>query len=480
MTTSFPKTMDFVGFNEPMRMECDIYDLVVEGNLPEEINGSFYRLTPDPQYPPLLGDDTYLSGDGMVSMFRFENGHVDMKMRYVMTDRLKDDRAARRSLHGAYRNPLTDDPSVKGHKRGAANTTPIWHGEKLLCLKEDSRAMEVDKDTLATIGEWDYGGKLQSETMTAHTRWDPDTDELYFFGYEASGLCSNDIAYCIADKNGNLTREEHFKGPYVALMHDFVVTKEHAIFPFFPITTSMEILKAGKPHWAWDPTKESYFGIMPREGGVEHMRWFKRPACSVFHFLNAYTEGNKVHVDACYSAVNPFPFIMASAGLQHDPRNMRGALKRWTFDLSKPGDTIEETDLGPSGDMPRVADKDLMKDFDIAYYETYNPEVGPPNIAGPVGAGFNSLLRLEVKSGKLKSYSDGPHSTLSEPIHIPSKKPGHEGYLALVADNHENYLSEVWVMEAGAVEKGPIARIKLPMRQRNQVHGNWVEADRLG
>ena len=132
MTTSFPKSFDFAGFNEPVRMECDIYDLVIEGNMPDEIDGSFYRLTPDPQYPPRLGDDTFLSGDGMISLFRFENGHVDMKMRYVMTERLKDDRAARKSLHGAYRNPLTDDPSVEGHKRGAANTTPIWHGKKLL------------------------------------------------------------------------------------------------------------------------------------------------------------------------------------------------------------------------------------------------------------------------------------------------------------------------------------------------------------
>ncbi|HKJ74219.1 MAG TPA: carotenoid oxygenase family protein [Alphaproteobacteria bacterium] len=479
MTTSFPKSFDFAGFNEPVRMECDIYDLVIEGNLPDEIDGSFYRLTPDPQYPPRLGDDTFLSGDGMISLFRFENGHVDMKMRYVMTERLKDDRAARKSLHGAYRNPLTDDPSVEGHKRGAANTTPIWHGKKLLALKEDSRAMEVDKDTLETIGEWDYDGKLQSETVTAHTRWDPDTDELYFYGYEASGLCSNDIAYCVADKDGRLTKEEHFEGPYVSLMHDFVVTKEHAIFPFFPITTSMDLLKAGKPHWAWDPSKESHFAIMPRDGSVKDLVWFKRPACSVFHFLNAYTEGNKVHVDACYNAVNPFPFIMEAAGLQHDPANMQGALKRWTFDLSKPGSAIDQYDLGPGGDMPRVADKDLMKEFDIAYYETFDPEQGPPNIAGPIGVGFNTLIRLEVKSGKMKSYCDGPHSTLSEAVHIPSKKSGHEGYLALVNDDHQKYLSEMWVMEAADIDKGPIARIKLPMRLRNQVHGNWVEADRL-
>jgi carotenoid cleavage dioxygenase len=87
MAKPFPNTMDFAGWNAPSRIECDIYDLVTEGAVPEEISGSWYRSIPDPQYSPMLGDDTFLSGDGMVSLFRFENGHVDFKMRYVKTER---------------------------------------------------------------------------------------------------------------------------------------------------------------------------------------------------------------------------------------------------------------------------------------------------------------------------------------------------------------------------------------------------------
>ena len=54
--------MDYAGHNEPMRIEADIYDLVVEGEIPKEINGVFYRSVPDPQYPPSLGDDVFISG----------------------------------------------------------------------------------------------------------------------------------------------------------------------------------------------------------------------------------------------------------------------------------------------------------------------------------------------------------------------------------------------------------------------------------
>jgi carotenoid cleavage dioxygenase len=60
-------------------------------------------------------------------------------------------------------------------------------------------------------------------------------------------------------------------------------------------------------------------------------------------------------------------------------------------------------------------------------------------------------------------------------MHIPSSKPGHEGYTVFVVDFHETMSSEVFLLEAAHPERGPIARIKLPLRLRNQVHGTWVE-----
>jgi carotenoid cleavage dioxygenase-like enzyme len=483
MAKPFPNTLDFAGWNAPSRIECDIYDLVTEGIVPEEINGSWYRSIPDPQYSPMMGDDTFLSGDGMVSLFRFENGHVDFKMRYVKTERWKAERAARRSLYGLYRNPFTDDPSVHGKPRNVNNTTPIYHAGKLLALKEDSHAMELHPHTLETIGEWDYDGKLKSQTMTAHTRLAPDTGDLYFFGYEAGGLVTKDVSFCVADKKGNLTREEWFEAPYVALMHDFAVTREHVIFPVFPITADLNRMKAGGHHWVFEQDKESFVGILPRDAHVKHMRWFRGPARSSFHFMNAFSEGNRVHMYFGVSKVPPFPFMQKASGINLRPDQVRIGFVRWTFDLSKPGDTWEETVIGPSGDMPRTALKDQMSDFDIGYYQTFDPrnapQNGPPPIAGPVGAGFNTIVRMEVKTGKYTTLSLGPTVTVQEHVHIPSKKPGHEGYLAFVCDMHDQQLSEVAIVEAEHIEKGPIARIQVPFRLRVQVHGNWVPSEEL-
>jgi carotenoid cleavage dioxygenase len=475
MSEKYPDVFDFAGFNAPSRIECDIYDLVVEGEIPAEIDGSWFRAIPDHQFPPKFAKDTYLSGDGMISLMRIRNGHADFKQRYVMTERLKNDRAARRALHGLYRNPYTDDPSVKGKDRTVANTTPVWHGGRLLMTKEDGVPYEVDPKTLETKGQFNYGGRLRSQTFTAHPRQDDDTGEMFFFGYEASGLATRDVAFCIEDKNGELTHEEWFEAPYVSLMHDFLVTKEHIVFPVWPMTSDLARLQAGGAHWIWEPEKGSYIGIMPRGGSVKQLRWFHVEPRAAFHYLNAHSDGNRVHIDFAPGKVVAFPFIQEASGIHVPPDKMGGrGLVRWTFDLAKPGDGYEENPIGPGGDMPCVARKDAMRDYEIGYYQTYFPQNGPPHIAGPVGAGFNTIARIAVKSGKLATYAPGAHATVQEHVHIPSKQPGHEGYLIFAVDLHDRMGSEVQILEAGRIENGPIARIAMPFRLRNQVHGTWV------
>lgn len=76
---SFPKTRTFTGDFAPIRIEADVEDLETEGKLPLGLDGAFYRVQPDPHFPPLLGDDQVFNGDGMISMFRFKNGRVDLK-----------------------------------------------------------------------------------------------------------------------------------------------------------------------------------------------------------------------------------------------------------------------------------------------------------------------------------------------------------------------------------------------------------------
>src|SRR5881227_3923825 len=166
----FPKTAAFTDFNTPSRIEADIVDLAHEGAIPRELNGAFFRVQPDPQFPPRLGDDIAFNGDGMISRFHIHDGRCDFRQRYAQTDKWKLERQAGRALFGAYRNPLTDEPVVQGRIRGTANTNVLVHAGKLFALKEDSPALLMDPLSLDTEGYTDFGGKMQGATFCAHPK----------------------------------------------------------------------------------------------------------------------------------------------------------------------------------------------------------------------------------------------------------------------------------------------------------------------
>src|ERR1700759_3723193 len=96
----FPDTDVFKGYHAPSRLEGDIIDLEIDGTVPPEINGTFYRIQPDHRYPPIFEDDINFNGDGAVTAIRIQNGHVDFKQRYVRTDRYQWESEARRALFG--------------------------------------------------------------------------------------------------------------------------------------------------------------------------------------------------------------------------------------------------------------------------------------------------------------------------------------------------------------------------------------------
>ena len=54
-------------------MECDIDDVTVRGELPRDLDITYYRNGPDPQFPP-MGDYHWFAGDGMLHMFRIQDG----------------------------------------------------------------------------------------------------------------------------------------------------------------------------------------------------------------------------------------------------------------------------------------------------------------------------------------------------------------------------------------------------------------------
>lgn len=182
--SKFPKTEVFSGFNQPSRLEADVGYLEVTGRIPEDIDGTFFRIQPDHRFPPVYDSDIHFNGDGNVTAIRISKGTAHFKQRYVHTDRHEHESKHGQALFGKYRNPYTDNEAVRGVIRTAANTNIIFWRGMLLATKEDGPPYAMDPETLETIGRYDFEGQVLSPTFTAHPKLDPKTGEMVCYGYE--------------------------------------------------------------------------------------------------------------------------------------------------------------------------------------------------------------------------------------------------------------------------------------------------------
>ena len=67
-------------------------------------------------------------------------------------------------------------------------------------------------------------------------------------------------------------------------------------------------------------------------------------------------------------------------------------------------------------------------------------------------------------------------------VHVPSQTPGHAGWLLCVIDHEvdfQHHESELFVLQADRLSAPPVARVKMPVALRPQVHGWWVSAAEL-
>ncbi len=454
----FPDSPNFRDLFAPSRVELNLEDLEFEGVLPDDLDGVFYRVAPDPQFPPLLGDDIWFNGDGMAARFDFHGGRVDFRQRWVRTEKFLLEQAAGKALFGAYRNPLTDDPSVSGQVRGTANTNIVFHAGRLLALKEDSPPVAMDAGTLQTRGSWDFAGALIGQTFTAHPKVDASKGEMIAFGYAARGLMTPDIAVYRIDADGRLAQTTWIKVPYYC---------------------SWERLERGLPHFGWDGSREMYIGVLPRTMDAAALRWFRGPARFATHVMNAFNDGTRVHLDMPVAAGNMFPFFPDVTGAAFDPTAAAARVTRLTLDMGSKGEGVESQTLHATvGEFPRIDDRYATQPYRHGYLcaQDASRPFDLKASRSATGLMMNTLVHMDHQSGQTRTCWCGPGASFQEPVFAPKSRhaPEGEGYLLAIVNLLNEHRSAIVVLDAQRLNEGPLATLSLPVRLRQGLHGNWV------
>jgi carotenoid cleavage dioxygenase len=437
----------------PWREESDAYDLEIEGELPRDLNGALYRVGPNPHFAP-RGSYHWFDGDGMVHGFVLNDGRAMYRNRYVRTDGLKAEMKAGRALYGGLLNMNVEAPAGSPPFKNAGNTNIIGYANRLLALWEAGLPHELKPKTLETVGLYDFGAKMNGP-VTAHPKFDPDNGDLLFFGYQPMPPY---LTWYRADRAGNLIESRPIDSGLPVMMHDFVATDDYAIFFVCPSVFRIENIAQGKPPLQWEPEHGTKIGVMSRKSGA--VKWFQTDAFYVFHFLNAYSEGEKLIVDGC--RMQELDMTGNSFGAPPLPY-------RWTLDLSDGSVRTSQID-DMFSEFPRLDERLAGKKHRYGYFAgtTFRERVA--------GMGFNSLVKRDYQSARSEVQQPGSEMAPGEPVFVPraNSKSEDDGWVLAVWYDPKRNASELAVLDAHSFAKPPVARVKLQHRVPFGFHGNWV------
>ncbi|MGB3761058.1 MAG: carotenoid oxygenase family protein, partial [Rivularia sp. (in: cyanobacteria)] len=213
----------------------------------------------------------------------------------------------------------------------------------------------------------------------------------------------------------------------------------------------------------FEKDRASRFGIVPRHGDNNDVRWFETPACFVWHTLNAYEDGDEVVLLGCrVNSANLF----ATEDVESDAESNIPRMHRWRFNM-KDGSVREERLDDAASEFPRVNDNFLGQPTRYGY-------------AGKMGQGsMSGVIKYDLHSGKSQIHQFGKARCGGEAVFVPRGSGEDEGWvMTFVYDSNEDK-SELVVVDAQNMTSEPVARVLIPQRVPYGFHGDWVSEEKL-
>lgn len=287
-------------FRRGLAREHGFEPLAVEGTLPPTLEGTLYRN--GPAVFELFGR-RYLhpfEGDGAITAVRFAGGRAAGACRITATAGLCEERAAGQMRHGwsapPWRRVLN---AARGRQKNTANTNVLLWQRRMFALMEGGRPVEIDPESLTTIGERDLGGVVGA-MFSAHPHRVAARRATYNFG-TAYGRTSRLHLYELPDA-GPARRLGSVPLAAPVMLHDFAVSARHAIFFVSPVRIDVPRALTGlgtfQSIFRWEPQHGSEIIAVPLDAPRDVVR-FTVPAFHQFHLANAFEDGDTIVVDYC-------------------------------------------------------------------------------------------------------------------------------------------------------------------------------------
>jgi carotenoid cleavage dioxygenase len=470
-----PTTEPYLSGNyAPVREEVQYDDLQVIGELPAEMDGMYVRTGPNPQFDP-IGRYHWFDGDGMLHGVRVNNGKASYRNRFVQSDGYKLEKREGKAIYYGIMDMEKNFALNRGFKN-QGNTALVWHDGQLLTLMEGSSPHAIKVPGLETLGTYDYCGKLIS-SFTAHPKVDETTGEMMFFGYNP--MAAPYVQYSLVSKDGELQFTRPIDVPRGIMMHDFAVTERYTIFMDLPLTFSVERAMKGGPVLAFERDLPARYGILPRHGSNDDIKWFELPAHYVYHTSNAHEEGDDIVLTACRlrstNVLQPAEQPKHRNGDVDGGYNDMARAHRWRFNLAEGTAKEEQLDDIPT-DFPRVHEGLVGKQSRYSYMARFQKRED-----SDVPPAFEGFQKYDHKTGAIETHLHGKKRYGGEGVFVPKDgaRDEDDGWVVTYVYDEIEGTSEMTVVDAKQFSGAPIARVMIPSRVPYGFHGAWISADRI-
>ncbi|MCV6626550.1 MAG: carotenoid oxygenase family protein [Cellvibrionaceae bacterium] len=459
------------GVFAPIADELVLEALPVEGEIPKDLSGVYLRNGPNQQFEP-KGAHHYFDGEGMIHSGQFKNGKFIYRNKYVRTEGWKNNDEAGEELYWGVMNSNKD--SRERPMNNAANTDVIGHAGKAVASWYLSGVPYIiDPLTLDTIKAAPEYVSGPGKGMSAHFKVDEHTGDLLFFDYFDQAPF---MSYGVVSKEGKLVHHVPIELPGSRLMHDMGATEHYSILHDVPVYYDQDAKKAGRHKIRFDSSLPIKFGVIPRFGESDSIRWFEFSSCFVYHVINCWEEGDEVVMIAC----RYMPSLREDGSIDEQATAKRIAhlqmdARLWSYRMNmKTGEATEKC-LNPdyNVEFPTYNSLDTGRYTKWAYLVDHDPKI----------LRWTGVRKMNTDTGEsVGEWSDGHEDCwYSEPWFAPADNPRSEdhGYVVTFCWNAKTEVQELQVFDALDISKGPVARIKLPRRLPPGFHACWMKGSQI-
>ena len=155
----------------------------IEGVIPPSIRGTYYMNGPAQFQVGRQRYRNWLDGDGMVCSLRFDERGVWFTNKFVRGKKFCDEQQADAPIYATFGTRFQGDRMRRGIvTESPYNVSVLKFQDRLLAFGEQSIPMQLDANTLDTVGEFDFGRRVNSMSpFSAHPKSDAETGELFNF-----------------------------------------------------------------------------------------------------------------------------------------------------------------------------------------------------------------------------------------------------------------------------------------------------------